>query len=308
MSLSPFPLVDESYDDGLDGFNGNLAETVRRALDRGRHYLPTQGPISVFIHHNTLHAFESLPFEQAVLEGLKTYGAQPYWPESRYHDELAKGRIRKQDIQAVLEKDLGSDGSLRIGGEVTRYDLRLSMLLETVLTGSDAELRWLFAQSDALEQFRSGVDPAVQTLLIESTRHWVLRNLRPHLANGTSVPPIVRKVLDRFTIHNIDRWSETEWRQLTLQLLWKFCQEGAHHPYAASPVPPQVQRHRDVLLKLAHHDCDELVHAFLIRFTASFLDQGFAAWTLDHREQGFYQCFLNLFSDQSLWSEAWLRR
>jgi hypothetical protein len=33
-----------------------------RVIDELAHLLPAQGPISIFIHHNTLHAFEELAF------------------------------------------------------------------------------------------------------------------------------------------------------------------------------------------------------------------------------------------------------
>src|SRR5438105_3508379 len=39
---------------------------LTRVIDRLAPLLPAQGPISIFIHHNTLHAFEHLPFEEAV--------------------------------------------------------------------------------------------------------------------------------------------------------------------------------------------------------------------------------------------------
>jgi uncharacterized protein len=50
---------------------------LRHAIEHAAHLLPAQGPIQVFIHHNTLHAFEHLPFDVAVREGGNVYGCQP---------------------------------------------------------------------------------------------------------------------------------------------------------------------------------------------------------------------------------------
>ncbi len=64
-----------------------------------------QGPIGVFVHHNTLHAFEHLPFEQAVIEASHLFGAEPYMTEAAYRAELARGRIQLEDIDAVLDSE-----------------------------------------------------------------------------------------------------------------------------------------------------------------------------------------------------------
>jgi len=64
--------------------NGSETSIVRHAIDHAAHSLPAQGPITVFVHHNTLHAFENLHFEDAVEASYYKYGSQPYWPESRY--------------------------------------------------------------------------------------------------------------------------------------------------------------------------------------------------------------------------------
>ncbi len=57
-------------------------DRLLRAVEHAAHLLPQQGPIGVFVHHNTLHAFEHLPFEKAVIEASHLFGAEPYMSEA----------------------------------------------------------------------------------------------------------------------------------------------------------------------------------------------------------------------------------
>src|SRR5206468_9423585 len=101
-------------------------DQLTHVLDRLARLLPAQGPISVFIHHNTLHAFQHLPFEEAVEHGGEVFGCQPYLTEDRYRDALVRGRIRFDDLRAVLNAELGARGTEPIPPDGTRLDLRLA--------------------------------------------------------------------------------------------------------------------------------------------------------------------------------------
>jgi uncharacterized protein YbcC (UPF0753/DUF2309 family) len=81
-----------------DHGSSSLQHTVRHLA----HLLPAQGPIGVFIHHNTLHAFQHLPFEEAVLEASRVFGAEPYMREEAYRAAYEAGRIRAEDLDAVI--------------------------------------------------------------------------------------------------------------------------------------------------------------------------------------------------------------
>jgi uncharacterized protein len=106
-------------------------DPLTRVIDRLSHLLPAQGPISIFIHHNTLHAFEHLPFEEAVERAAERLGCEPFLSESRYRDKLASGRILATDVEALLDEQLGDRGA------------------------AGRELSWIVEETPALSRFRT---------------------------------------------------------------------------------------------------------------------------------------------------------
>jgi uncharacterized protein YbcC (UPF0753/DUF2309 family) len=128
------------------------SEQIRRSIDRAARFLPTQGPIDVFIHHNTLHAFEDEPFEEAVIRASRLFGTEPFLTESRYRQELARGRIRSGDLAAVLDADLGDrGGELLAGGRVTLRTLLFALLEHEVRQEDDVAVRWTLTESSAVD-------------------------------------------------------------------------------------------------------------------------------------------------------------
>jgi len=131
----------------------NRHQRILRALEQAAHYLPAQGPIDVFIHHNPLHAFEDEPFEEALVHASRVCGTEPYLAESRYRDEFARGRIRLADLEAVLDEDLCERGAEPLaGGRITLRGLSLALLEHPVRCEDDVSVRWTLTESDAVER------------------------------------------------------------------------------------------------------------------------------------------------------------
>lgn len=79
----------------------NLAEVLQEI----RHYLPSQGPIKDFIHHNTLHAFQEddLTFHESVRCASSLYGSREYLPLSEYRSLFNHGHISEEGLAAALK-------------------------------------------------------------------------------------------------------------------------------------------------------------------------------------------------------------
>jgi uncharacterized protein YbcC (UPF0753/DUF2309 family) len=73
------------------------------SIDHLAHWLPTQGPIKDFIHHNTLHAFQHLPFHEGVSVAGKLFGARSYLPLKDYQRMFRQGRITQHALDWALE-------------------------------------------------------------------------------------------------------------------------------------------------------------------------------------------------------------
>ncbi len=120
------------------------------ALAHAAHLLPAQGPITVFIHHNTLHAFEDRPFETAIVEAGRLFGCEPLMSEERYRRELGRGRIRRDDLTWALELNLGATRGELVAGLASRRDLRLALLEHGLIAARGAELSWLLTETESV--------------------------------------------------------------------------------------------------------------------------------------------------------------
>ncbi|MGA2702172.1 MAG: DUF2309 domain-containing protein [Isosphaeraceae bacterium] len=279
--------------------------TLSEVIEHAGHLLPAQGPITVFIHHNTLHGFEDLPFNEAVQKAAYVFGCQPYLSEDRYRQELMRGRIRFAELKEALEHDLGDRAGEKVPCFGTRLDLRLAMLQNPLRTGPTEELVWYVAEANALRRIRRDVSAADRARLIAETRRWVIRDLRGFdetSRNGSSnpagdrtIPDSLAELLFRFGKSKMEYWSDEDWESLTLQALWRVCCDGVRDIPSFTTPPPLAVRHRDVLLEATGVDTDLLVDDRLIPLSAAFLDQGFAHWQLPRRDEGFYRAFCSLY-------------
>ncbi len=137
-------------------------------VDHAAHLLPAQGPIGVFIHHNTLHAFQNQPFESAVLEASTLFDAQPFLTETAYQAALASGRILPEDIRHVVGQE---PDTILLPDGLTRRQLRERILVTGVRSVPEPVLRWHLEEGDWLSRFRKDLAPdSIRDLTGDSPR------------------------------------------------------------------------------------------------------------------------------------------
>src|SRR5262245_11542571 len=128
------------------------APSLIQVIDDLAPLLPAQGPISIFIHHNTLHAFEALPFEVAVETAGERFGCEPFLPEARYREKLASGRILAKDVEALIDEQLGDRRADDIVGLGPRRDLWRAIALHGIPAAAGRELSWVLEETEVLSR------------------------------------------------------------------------------------------------------------------------------------------------------------
>src|SRR5262245_3923512 len=209
------------------------AQSLARMLEDLAHLLPAQGPISIFIHHNTLHALEHLPFEEAVELAGEQFGCEPFLAESRYRDKLASGRILAGDVEALLQEQLGEKGAQHIAGAGSRFNLWRALVLHGIPEATGQELSWILEETQALSCFR------------------------------TDLPANARSALS--VLNEEDRQAGEQ--RTALRRLWTACLEAVRRAGDPSVTPSDVPvRHRDWVQIVYGLDTDAWMHPPLIRF------------------------------------------
>jgi uncharacterized protein YbcC (UPF0753/DUF2309 family) len=191
---------------------------VDRAITAAARFLPAQGPIGVFVAQNPLQGFEDEPYEQAVLHAARLFDTEPYLPESTYRADLEAGRIRRVDLEAVLDEDLGDRGREPLaGGRLTLRELLLTLLEHGVRQEDDVAVRWTltegleggFADGDLWHACMEAVSlfrPAVIHLRPPARPRDLVLAVDPRLDTDAVVHPLLIRICAAFLDQGVATW------------------------------------------------------------------------------------------------------
>ncbi len=250
--------------------------TLGELLENAAELLPLQSPLHMFVHHNTLHAFEHLHFEEAVLVGAALFGTEPYQSEQAFSECLKSARIRPSDIDAVIAASTEDTSAPLIAGGPTRRELHALRLRDLFEIPVGPALNWMLEETGTLFRFHAGVSEAAMAAILQSAER-ISSDRRPLTPEGRE--------------------------EQALELLWSELLAVAP---PCRPTRTGVRR-RDQILDVVGVDTDHLVHPLLIRVCAAFVDQGIAYWEMPGRDIGLLEVFRTLYGIGSGPSDRWMK-
>ncbi len=274
-------------------------ELVQKAVAHLDHVLPAQAPIQDFVHHNTLHGFQHLPFEQALEEMEKLTGISAYHKEEKNREFYRQGRINDADLLAAFAQYPNLKHEVAVGKLadkiIYRKDVYRIALLYDLQALSLSAFNWQVEELAALDKVQADVPDNVRNVLLNSATDGAATEANP-----------IRKLWESLS-HHLGLKSEN----LHPEALLDLSQEQAEQWLAASADTTSVHQHtqelaraaldklfaeigdklslRGFVLTLSGKDVLDTIRPQMIRLCASALDEGVAAWQLpDCSQLGLY--------------------
>lgn len=282
----------------------DIREKLMAAVDHFEHVLPGQPPILDFVHHNTLHGFQHLPFTEALQAAEELTGTRGYLPEEDFRNHYARGRIDDADLNASLEDNTdGRDREvvLHVGDRtITKRELWRTGLIYNISAISPSAFRWQVEEYNALERFQEDVPEAVRSALLEAAQE----AKQGQRSESEVIRELWNACLATFHLQNPNLHPEE------LEDLPRYQTDG-NNPVSQSRMLAEAREElkklldevgkglslRGLLLALAGEDLLDQVRPLLIRFCASHLDEGLTAWNLPDRDQGLYAAWRKCSAD-----------
>ena len=145
-------------------------------LHRVGHLLPEQIPLEAFVHHNTLHAYEHLPFEGALQAASAELGTAAAMPEAFTRAQLRSGRILSIDLDETLADRVPD--LLLPGMQLSQRELVRRVTIAGLHEAAGPTLAWHLSESNVLDVIAEGVpDEARDALRAQGPAPTVLRAL-----------------------------------------------------------------------------------------------------------------------------------
>ncbi len=270
----------------------DMRQIIQDALHHLDHVLPGQAPIHDFVHHNTLHGFQHLPFEQALREFSSLTGIGCYLPAAQFRALYAEGRIDDDDLNTVLEKQFPGAGETPLseinGLSITRLQLYRLALLCDLPVPSPAQLDWQIHEAAVLERAEAGAEPA--------------RALWDKLLDRLELkmPDLHPEQLLDLSREQAESWLSAS-DSAEASGGEKMRRQARENVQALFEQVGENLSLRGLVYSLAGIDVLDSLRPVLIRWCASLLDEGMASWRIPQRQTlGLYQAWLHS-ADYDAW-------
>lgn len=271
----------------------DILARLQACLHHLEHVLPAQAPLRDFVHHNTLHGFEHLPFAQALAEAGRLIGATPWLAAARSRELFAEGRVNAADLDAALRRlpavDAGQMLAATATRQITRAEVWQAVLLHPLGEITPVGLRWQIDERSAFACLQPDVAAVTRQRLLTAAAQGGLEVEADAVADlwaaacemlGCAAPEAgpadaISHLFDDFweeTQHVAPAWEKASgklWQEMVAHL-------GSDWTLSA------------LLARLTGEDVRHALRPSLIRHLAAHLDQGLAAWHNPAREQGFF--------------------
>ena len=298
----------------------DIRQLLQQLIARFEHVLPAQAAIKDFVHHNTLHGFQHLPFPQALAAAHRVTGAYGYLPEAQFRDYYQAGRISREDLLQVLSEDpeLAANETLLTvqGAVVTQHDILLATLLQPLQSVTACQLNWQVEEQNALAAFQPDVDAASRERLLHAARKHDIHTEAAAIDDLWSAC-LHALGLDHYILHPEELLDMSP--EQAEQMLSSVIGEEEHSAPGELLMDRLNNREADKLMDtlfgqlgetltlsgllqaITGEDLMETLRPLLIRLVGSFLDQGLAAWNAPQRSEGFYSVWRSMALQDMAW-------
>ena len=236
---------------------------IRMKVHRAAEAVPRSWPLRSFVYRNVLQGFEHLPFNEAVRQGQALLGGRAFLPNETSRELYRTGRITDTAGGEALSRAAGTHAEkepLVIGSRsFDASELRRIHLIYGIEGLDRSIFDWKSRNEDILGRFRSDV-PSEARISDEAD----------------SLLGVWNTILTRMGLSMI----------LEEEIVPKSMPQGKRLKEMS-----RIGRHQTLAEWIRDHTGSDLVDSInrqMIKWCASFLDEGLSVWGMPLREQGFY--------------------
>jgi uncharacterized protein YbcC (UPF0753/DUF2309 family) len=265
------------------------------ALNHLDHVLPGQGPIHEFVHHNTIHGFQHLPFEKALVEFEELTGIYGYLPESQNRNLFQQGRINNDDLLAALAHDpeLQADQVVYQSDSliITRKDIYCIALLYELDAITTNQLKWQIEELNALNKFQADVPDQACNKILETNATKETDVIKSIWENILSKLGLEQSILHPENMLDLSKDQAEDWLEKirfsnpNSNIHQKVRQEANDKLNEMLDQIGGTITLRGFVMALSGIDILISIRPQLIRICASVMDEGVAAWQLPNRSE-----------------------